>query len=55
MPVFQKIANMIVNNDKAFLLTNKVTTGLFDEDISAFKVEIVEDAFAVICASDLIY
>ncbi|XP_035987597.1 uncharacterized protein LOC118560568 [Fundulus heteroclitus] len=55
MPVFQKIVNIIVNNDEAFLLTTKVTTEFFDEHLSAFKIDIVEDVFAVICVSDLIY
>lgn len=55
MPVFNKIVNIIVENDQAFLLSTNVTTVNFDDHMNAFCIEETTDIFTVICVDDLKY
>lgn len=55
MPVFNKIVNIVLKDEKAFLLTSRVTTTCFNEHVHAFCIEGIDDMFTVICVSDLIY
>lgn len=54
MPVLKKIVNIIIK-DEAFLLTATVNTMYFDDHLNGFRIEEVEDEFAVICVAHLIY
>lgn len=54
IPIFQKTVNIIVKDDEAFLLTAKVVTEYSDEHLNGFRIEVVDDVFAVIYVSDLI-
>ena len=54
MPIFNRIMNIIIKDDEAFLLTTKVMTMYFDDHLNAFSIEEVDDVFTVICVNDLL-
>lgn len=55
MPLFNKIISIIVGNDKAYLLTSKVSTMYFDDHLNAFSIQEESDFFTLICVDDLMY
>ena len=55
MPIFNKIINIIIADDKALLLMAKVDTMYFDDHLNAFSIDEVDDVFSVINVSELVY
>lgn len=55
MPLFNRIVSVIVGNDRADLLTCKVSTMFFDGHLNAFSIQEESDFFTLICVDELMY
>jgi len=55
IPVFRKITNIIINEDRAFILTCRVDTLYFHDHFNAYCIEERADSFSVISIDELIY